>query len=1014
MPQKLVYHWKHGWIPLTHEAALSKAHGSAEQARKLVPHDPPDAGTHLRIEQNAAAHPLGTRVRMKEGARDPKHAGTVIAHSDRGVIVKRDGGGEVTRQASDLSRATGDSARSPVEDARAFGAAARGGQRANVQDAQRAGRAERQARVAPVQDSLFGTAGEHQPSMFDAPAHTPAGRKAQAAPPRPVETLKDAELKAELTSPDAQRRVRARAEVTRREEAKAAGSPRRGRTSAGTTSDARLAAPVGSDRPGAGDGSDGSGARAAAALQAEHDRRQAAAAAERQARRSASLARGEAESRAAAERLGMTFPKPTVRSHTLIGEGATVERTPIRLTGNQSINLSTGQVTDNPPASNLRLPVGARVESEYGRGVVTANTDRSVSYRLDNGEELNVQKGTHGYDRIKLADPPATHVPGGPMLGSDVKVGDRIHGAAGTSSRVHRIERSGSGGQSFIIDNGGRHNVPKGQTVNVTTAAQMDAAAAERQARQRATYERPQAADHPHGLQPGEKVLATNVGTTGDIEARYLGRDVNGTPQIEYAHGGRIVRTSVAEDKIRPFNAHAGEDSGMLAGRGGDYNALAAMARTTPAQREKLGAAITQSNAEHVARYEAAYPVGTKVTTTVGNHDAEVVGHSSVGVKVKFADSGRTTFVGLDSLRPAEPAGGAPNAADARVSIEHSGDGTLLTIDRNDIDARNAAKGAGFKWSSNLRQWYLPRNWSESVRRQKIEQVKRQIGEGNVHVRDAGRGATTTAAEREAATRAAAAERATRMDARAERKATEADVRYGRARAIGDMIPMGQPILVGHHSERRHRNDLAKIDANMRKGAEAQGEAAAAAHAAENARRTAAGDDPLKRQRRIDKNEAEVRKIDRQLADHELGTKLQAADPAKYEKVRYAVPIASGDRLEQLRTSRAELADQIAHDKAQIEASGHKAINPANVEQGDLIQYRGGTHVVSKVNKTTISVPSGYSWDDKVPINQVTRHTKLADMSEASLKAAANLAKNNPKLRARLLRELERRGIKLA
>jgi hypothetical protein len=35
------------------------------------------------------------------------------------------------------------------------------------------------------------------------------------------------------------------------------------------------------------------------------------------------------------------------------------------------------------------------------------------------------------------------------------------------------------------------------------------------------------------------------------------------------------------------------------------------------------------------------------------------------------------------------------------------------------------------------------------------------------------------------------------------------------------MIPMGQPILVGHHSEKRHRKDLARIDSGYRKGFEA-------------------------------------------------------------------------------------------------------------------------------------------------------------------------------------------------
>ena len=35
------------------------------------------------------------------------------------------------------------------------------------------------------------------------------------------------------------------------------------------------------------------------------------------------------------------------------------------------------------------------------------------------------------------------------------------------------------------------------------------------------------------------------------------------------------------------------------------------------------------------------------------------------------------------------------------------------------------------------------------------------------------------------------------------------------ARRILDVIPPGQPILVGHHSEKRHRRDLAKVDSAM-------------------------------------------------------------------------------------------------------------------------------------------------------------------------------------------------------
>lgn len=43
---------------------------------------------------------------------------------------------------------------------------------------------------------------------------------------------------------------------------------------------------------------------------------------------------------------------------------------------------------------------------------------------------------------------------------------------------------------------------------------------------------------------------------------------------------------------------------------------------------------------------------------------------------------------------------------------------------------------------------------------------------------------------------------------------------FNRARVIADGIPLGQPVLVGHHSEKRHRRDLDRIDSGMRQGVE--------------------------------------------------------------------------------------------------------------------------------------------------------------------------------------------------
>jgi hypothetical protein len=66
-----------------------------------------------------------------------------------------------------------------------------------------------------------------------------------------------------------------------------------------------------------------------------------------------------------------------------------------------------------------------------------------------------------------------------------------------------------------------------------------------------------------------------------------------------------------------------------------------------------------------------------------------------------------------------------------------------------------------------------------------------------------------------------------KLEARRERLLAAADkadrasqAAFERNRRIADMIPLGQPILVGHHSEGRHRRDLKRMDDAMRRTVE--------------------------------------------------------------------------------------------------------------------------------------------------------------------------------------------------
>lgn len=62
--------------------------------------------------------------------------------------------------------------------------------------------------------------------------------------------------------------------------------------------------------------------------------------------------------------------------------------------------------------------------------------------------------------------------------------------------------------------------------------------------------------------------------------------------------------------------------------------------------------------------------------------------------------------------------------------------------------------------------------------------------------------------------------RANKLRGWSEANERRSDESYEGADSIAKHIPLGQPILVGHHSERRHRRDIAKIDAGMRKSVE--------------------------------------------------------------------------------------------------------------------------------------------------------------------------------------------------
>lgn len=111
-------------------------------------------------------------------------------------------------------------------------------------------------------------------------------------------------------------------------------------------------------------------------------------------------------------------------------------------------------------------------------------------------------------------------------------------------------------------------------------------------------------------------------------------------------------------------------------------------------------------------------------------------------------------------------------------------------------------------------------------------------------------------------------DRADRFEGYSERREAEAKRAADAVAAIADNIPLGQPILVGHHSERRARKDAERIRDGMRKAVKLwdtsnywTSRAAGALAAAKYKER------PDVRARRIKAIEADLRKVQRSIAE---------------------------------------------------------------------------------------------------------------------------------------------------
>jgi len=124
---------------------------------------------------------------------------------------------------------------------------------------------------------------------------------------------------------------------------------------------------------------------------------------------------------------------------------------------------------------------------------------------------------------------------------------------------------------------------------------------------------------------------------------------------------------------------------------------------------------------------------------------------------------------------------------------------------------------------------------------------------------------------------------------------TAASRAFDMAHKIGDMIPPGQPILVGHHSEKRHRRDLGRIDSNMRKGIERLD--MAATHVSKAGNIEAALDSSI-----FSDDDNAIQALKERIAEHEASRERMKTVNKLYRKSDAAGLAALGLDLETLKT----------------------------------------------------------------------------------------------------------------
>lgn len=311
------------------------------------------------------------------------------------------------------------------------------------------------------------------------------------------------------------------------------------------------------------------------------------------------------------------------------------------------------------------------------------------------------------------------------------------------------------------------------------------------------------------------------------------------------------------------------------------------------------------------------------------------------------------------------------------LTITHTHEaGTMIEGTSKGDGTAEVLKATGWRWGRSIGSWYVPNSRDHLPNPWKIERAADALRAAGFEVETAVSTEYRTTAEVEAGKIARQADRVDALDAKAERKTTANDAAWQRVETALNRLPEGgEPIHVGHHSESRHRNAIAKADNAMRRSVEASRDAEHARGRAETATFTTdARYRPVTVANRIKKLGAEIRKLERRIEEDHYDRE-QGYRPATPEQ-KHARAVKLAPHIDEKR-------DQLGYWEgvraAQVATGATTNYSKETISKGDQVRIRGYWRAVVRANTKTVSVSTDYSWTDTAPYAEIQAHQRPAE-----------------------------------